>query len=326
MSDPQPHPVAPATPLVMDSLVIGGGPAGLTAAVYLARFRRSVLLVDAGHSRAAGIPLSHNHPGAADGVSGAALVGALRAQAERYPVRFVHGRVEHLASTDGGFDAICTDGTHVRAATVLLATGASDVEPPLPHAAKAVREGLLRYCPVCDGYEVIDQAVGVLARDAHGAHEALYLRRYTDRLCLFTDGHGERLDAALRQRLQQAGIVCIDEPTHGITLQGQQVAVHHGDTTTHCDSLYAALGLRVHAELAIGLGAAANDDGYLQVDAHHRTTVRGLYAAGDVARGLNQISVAYGGAAIAASAMHLEMNAREAASGTPVAIESGPAT
>lgn len=295
-----------------DAVVIGGGPAGLTGAVYLARFRRRVLLIDAGASRAGRIPRTHNHPGCADGIPGSQLLALLKEQARRYPIEFANGEVDHLEPSPEGWRVRWPGGPEATARTVLLATGGSDHEPSMPHVAEALREGALHYCPVCDGYEVIDQSVGVIAEDRAGVGEALYLRRFTPHLTLFMADGQEALSDEDRHRLEQAGITWVREPTDSIRLWAQRVTVRHGDTETQCDSVYCALGMRIHSQLATALGAEADEHGYLRIDEHHRTTLPGLYAAGDVSRGLNQISVAYGGAAIAASAMHVAMNAADA--------------
>ena len=108
----------------MDCLVIGGGPAGLTAAIYLARFRRRFLVVDAGASRASWIPVSHNHAGYPDGIAGTDLLARMRAQAERYGAEIIRGRVERLERpAGGGFTAVMADGSRHEAERVLLATG-----------------------------------------------------------------------------------------------------------------------------------------------------------------------------------------------------------
>lgn len=290
-----------------DALVIGGGPGGLTGAVYLARFRRKVLVIDDDGSRAKRIPRTHNMPGYPEGVVGAELVAAIRQQAERYGVEFAAGRVESLEKTPEGFHARWGDGGayEVRARTVLLATGTSDCEPPMPYLAEAVRTGALRYCPVCDAYEIIDQAVGVLAEGLSGVREALYLRNFTSRLTVFPVSGEASFDAEARRKLDEAGVVLVEQPVSSIRLWEGRVTVRHGEAETSCDALYSALGMDINSELA--LDAERDEDGYLLTDRRNRTTVPGLYAAGDVVLGLNQISVAAGGAAIAAAAMHLEL-------------------
>ena len=144
----------------LDCLVVGGGPAGLSAAIYLARFRRRFRVIDGGLSRAATIPLSHNHPGFPDGIGGPALLARMRRQAEVYGARIDSGLVEGLERRRGDdtfVAAVGNDGEVVRARTVLLATGVMDIEPDLPDVLGAVRRGLVRHCPICDAYEVIDR-------------------------------------------------------------------------------------------------------------------------------------------------------------------------
>ena len=287
-------------------LVVGAGPAGLIAAVYLARFRRSVVLVDAGHSRAVRIPRSHNYPGFTDGITGTQLTAALRDQARHYGIEPTAGKVTSLRHGGPGFEAQWEGGAAFSRAA-LLATGAADVEPRLPHLAEALQAGALRYCPVCDGFEVIDQHVGVLVDGPAGVSEALYLRHFTPRVTVFRADAGVRLAPPDRTRLERHGIRLAAEPLASARLWQGRVTLRHGDDETVCDTVYCALGMDVHSELAVGLGAEVDETGYLRIDAHQRTSVPGLYAAGDVASGLNQISVASGGAAIAASAIHREL-------------------
>lgn len=288
----------------VDVAVVGGGPAGLTGALYLARFRRRVLVLDAGDGRALRIPRSHNLAGHPEGIAGQALVDTMRGQAERYGARIVAGRVESLArAPDGGF-LLQAGRMTIAARLVLLATGASDVEPALSDCARAVAEGALRYCPVCDGYEVIDRRVGLLADSERDLGEALYLRHFTPQLTVFRVSAAVRFDAAQRERLAGAGIGLVEAPVDALVLEEGGVRVQHGGASTRLDALYSALGLQPHAGLAAALGAECAADGTLVTDRHQQTGVPGLYAAGDVAKGLNQISVAMGDAAIAAAAMH----------------------
>ena len=198
---------------------------------------------------------------------------------------------------------------------VLLATGASDVEPDMPHLTAAMRVGALRYCPVCDGYEVIDQRVGVVTNSAAGVREALYIRHFTPHVKLYVTDDSVRLDDADRRRLDEAGVAYTEAPVREIRLAGDEVEIEADEGSERLDAIYSALGMKVHSELAVRLGAEADEDGYLRTDNHQMTTVPGLYAAGDTCRGLNQIAVATGEAAIAATAMHVALREREKAAG-----------
>ena len=172
---------------LIDCIVIGGGPAGLLAAMYLARFRRSVTIVDGGAGRAHRIPRSHNYPGFVEGLGGAELIAALRRQVTMYDVKQIVGKAESIRQVSGGFRVTWAQSS-AEARTVVLGTGVSDTEPDVPHLAEALRDGALRFCPVCDAYEVIGQRVGVLVAGVAGIHEAVCLRRYTEQVTMFRMG------------------------------------------------------------------------------------------------------------------------------------------
>jgi thioredoxin reductase (NADPH) len=150
-----------ASPEPYDCLIIGGGPAGLTAAVYLARYRRRIVLFDAGESRASLIPESHNYPGFPGGISGPGLLRALGKQTATYGLRQISARVTELKREGVGFAATFAE-QEIKARFILLATGIVDESPDLPGLDNAVAKGSIRYCPVCDGYEAADQRIGVL--------------------------------------------------------------------------------------------------------------------------------------------------------------------
>jgi thioredoxin reductase (NADPH) len=295
----------------LDCLVVGGGPAGLAAAVYLGRFRRRVLVVDGGASRAALIPLSHNLPGFPDGISGPDLLTRQRAQAARYGASIVAGEVTALtACGDDGFTAeIQRAGgiaENIGTRAVLLCSGAVDDEPELPDVADAIGRGLVRHCPVCDAYEVIGQRIGVIGNDGRAVEEALFLRSYSDDVTLLTLGREMTLDVHDRTRLREAGLQVVEARVTEVSIEGGRIAAICVSQRGRMpfDTLYSALGCRVRSELAGRVGARHDANGSLFVDEHQRTSVPGLWAAGDVVCGLNQISVAYGQAAIAATDIH----------------------
>jgi thioredoxin reductase (NADPH) len=295
----------------IDCLIVGGGPAGLAAAVYLARFRRSVLVVDGGASRAALIPRSHNLPGFPEGIAGPDLLRRQRLQAERYGASVVAGTVAHLARRDDGAFAARIErpggGTdEALARTVLLCTGAVDVEPDLPDIPDAIGRGLVRHCPVCDGFEVIGQRIGVIGRDDNAVGEAIFLRTYSEDVTLLTLGGAATLCPDSRARLRDARIELVEAPVTEVAIEdGRIAAICLGDgRRERFATLYSALGCRVRSELAGRIGARHDSNGSLFVDEHQGTNVPGVWAAGDVVCGLNQISVAHGQAAIAAADIH----------------------
>jgi len=290
---------------ILDCLIVGAGPAGLTASIYLARFRRRIKAVDAGASRASLIPVSHNCPGFPEGISGNDLLARCRAQALRYGADIASGWVARLEKIDGGFATTC-GGDRLMARTVLLATGVVDIEPVLPNLKDAIRCGYIRHCPICDGYEAIDKKVAVIGSGKGGLKEALFLKCYTADLTLLTLGNDMALTGDDRETLRRARIRVIEEPVDEVCFeQGKIGAIRMESGETHqFDALYSALGAVTRSDLAVQAGAECDPEGHLIVDDHLRTSVPGLYAAGDVVSSLNQISVAMGHAAIASTTIH----------------------
>lgn len=283
-------------------LIIGAGPAGLTAATYLARFRRRVLVADGGAPRACWIPLSHNMPGFPKGITGDAILSRMREQALEYDAVIEPGRVETLSAAKDGFTARL-NGREVRARAVILAAGVVDHHPDLPGVERAIERSLVRICPICDGYEATGKAVAIIGHDDKGAREAAFLRTYSDRVTLIHVGPPEALTE--RAALERLGVPVVAAPLDAVTLDGDRVtALGWGGEVRSFDLVYSALGTSPNAELAAGLDAALGPDGRLVVDPHQQTSVPRLYAAGDVVRGLNQIAVATAEAAVAATAAH----------------------
>lgn len=290
----------------LDCLVIGAGPAGLTAAIYLARFRRRFRVIDGGASRAALIPVSHNHAGFPDGIAGPALLERMAAQARKYGADIAPGTVTALErGADGLFMATLGD-VAIRTRTVLMATGVVDIEPDLPDLPGAIHRGLIRHCGVCDGYEVTSKRVGVIGRGGGGLHEALFLRTYTGDITLLSLGQPLDLSDAERRRAVDANLVLIEEPIVSVGMEGDRIAsfTFEGGACRPFDSIYSALGTRVRSGLARALGAKLDEEDCVVAGEYQCSSIEGLYAAGDVARGLDQISVAMGEGATAATEIH----------------------
>ena len=285
-----------------DVLIIGAGPAGLTAATYLGRFLRRVRVADGGEPRACWIPMSHNMPGFPAGIGGDDILTRMREQALEYGADIRPGRVERLMRDEDAFVAVI-DGERISARAVLLATGVIDHHPDLPGVERAVQRSLVRICPICDAYEATDKAVAILGDSDKGAREAAFMRTYSDRVTLIHIGPADALTKA--DELARLGVEVIATPLETVQLEKDRVtALGWGGRTRAFDLVYSALGTSPNAELAQGLGAHVAGDGRLEVDLHQTTSVPGLYAAGDVVRGLNQIAVATAEAAVAATAIH----------------------
>lgn len=295
---------------MLDCLVVGAGPAGLTAGIYLARFRRKFLVIDGGASRAAQIPLSHNCPGFPDGIAGTELLERLRAQAQHYGAEIRPGCIQSIETLpNGGFLATGSLG-EIHATTVLLATGTVDIEPELPDVHDAVRRGLIRHCPICDAFEAIDKRVGVIGHGQHALKEALFLSHYTSDLTVFTLGEALEAEEGSLAKAHEIGIRIVDQPVSSVRLAHDRIeALQTRDGQVYqFDYLYSALGARLRSGLAAMLGAELDDQGSIRImDAHQHTSVRGLFAAGDVVAELNQISVAYAHAARASAAIHNQL-------------------
>ncbi|QYE35538.1 NAD(P)/FAD-dependent oxidoreductase [Polymorphobacter sp. PAMC 29334] len=291
-----------------DVVIVGGGPAGLTAAIYLARFHLRTIVVDAGHSRAETIPLTRNHAGYPGGITGTALVAAMREQAVEYGASVVVDRVERMERDGDSFVAHGSAGS-VRARAVLLATGVFNHRPAIDDALHdaALAAGALRYCPICDGYEVTDRKVGIIGTSDRGTKEALFLRGYTGDVTLVAADGPHDLTAEQRGRLADAGVVLIDGPAREFTLDADGLSLTAADGRLSFASVYPALGSEIHSELAEALGAKTENAGCVIVDTHQRTSIKGLYAAGDVVLGLDQISHAMGEGGVAATTIRNDL-------------------
>jgi thioredoxin reductase (NADPH) len=291
---------------ILDCVVVGAGPAGLTAAIYLGRFRRDFAVIDNGASRCAWIPRSHNHPGFPEGIGGRTLLSRMRRQAERYGAQVTSGAVAGLSAGRGGF-RLATSSGPLRARKVILATGVLDNAPPLPGLEDAVARGLIRICPICDGYEVIGRRLAVLGRDDHGGAEALFLKTYAQDIALIHVAEPQAISAPMRRRLAKAGVEILETPLQSVVLEKRRIAAlgfGHNAPPRRFEAVYSALGVTPRTNLAVQAGARLDESGRLYVGEHQETSVPGLYAAGDVVRGLNQISTAEGEAAIAATDVH----------------------
>ncbi|RSU64038.1 NAD(P)/FAD-dependent oxidoreductase [Sphingomonas sp. S-NIH.Pt1_0416] len=303
---------------VIDCLIVGGGPAGLMTAIYLSRFLRSCVVYDAAAGRVASIPHSRNLPGFPGGISGVAFLARLQAQLREYGGTVQSGEIDAIVALGDHFSATC-ELNILRARTVVLATGVLNRRPEMPDAMHdiGVARGLLRYCPICDGYEARRMNVAVLGGSGHGAEEAEFLRAYGAKVTLLAE---RSLDLGPTElaKLNQQGIDVAPSPVEQLRL-GDCVEVRLANgLELQFDTLYPALGSSPRTRLATLLGAKLSKLGCVLTDAHQQTSVDGVYAVGDVVEGLDQISVA-GQAAIAATAIHNLLRDRDSGLSSAIA-------
>ena len=289
-----------------DCIVVGGGAAGLSAALVLGRARRRTLVVDAGSqsNRAA-----HGIGGllGQDGRPPAAFYAAARNELGVYPtVELRFGEVVGGERRLGDFVLELADGSSAAARRVLLATGMDYRHPPLAGIAERWGRSVF-HCPFCHGWEVRDEPLGVLDRGAGGVHRALLLRLWSEDVTLLADGPAE-LDAEDRSRLDAAGVAVDERRVAGLRGAGSTLtAVAFADGGEHpCRGLLVPVTLHQRSALAEQLGAAVSDAQSLAadavgIDAQYATSVPGLFAAGDLAGQMPSVanSVAAGSSAAA---------------------------
>lgn len=238
---------------------------------------------------------------------GATVIATTRTGAKRQAL--IDAGAHHVVAT-GEEDLVArvmeiTDGQGAR--VVLDPVGGPSFEPLTESMARGgilleygALSGEPTMCPICDAYEAIDEAIAVLGDGPLGAREAMFLRTYSERVTLLHLGAMEDLDLTA---LRDAGVSVAATSLKDITLE-EKVIVGPVGTRSAFDCLYLALGCEMQSRLAIRWGADHDDEANLIVDAHQRTSIDGLYAAGDVVGGLNQIAIATAEAAIAATDIH----------------------
>ncbi|OFZ19533.1 MAG: hypothetical protein A2X94_12590 [Bdellovibrionales bacterium GWB1_55_8] len=300
-----------------DCAVIGGGPGGLVSALYLARFKRSVAFIRWGKPRAAWIPRTHNLIGYDRGISGSLLLRRLERQLSRVAQEQL-SRV-HLFPAEGvvrkyrsGFRVGFGNSEEITVRKVILATGVTDVQPELENLATLRKQGLLRYCSICDGFEYRNQRIAVFAKDDEGLQKGLFIRQWTPKIHFllpenFTPGQRRmRQIQAARVKVHPCRILkatALEENNQALlelTLNDQ--------SALRVRVAYVELGSRVNSSAFENLvGMKRTRAGFIITTTEQRTSIPGVFAVGDCVNQLGQISVAAGQAAIAATAIHNDL-------------------
>ena len=266
------------------------------------------IVLDHGESRARWIPKSHNTPGFPTGVGGEELLSRLREQALCYETQIHSAQVDELRRDEQGFSVVTASATY-RSQYVILATGVEDELPKISGAGAAIHQAVLKICPICDAFESIGKQIAVIGTGEHAFREAQFLQTYSDRITLINVG---RHNEAFQSQIEAAGIRYQRARVENLIFDGRSVSVVDDNHESHLfDVVYSALGCHPQNQLAAQLGAECDEHGALKVNPHQETSIPGLYAAGDVVRGLNQIVVAEAEAAIAATDIHNRLRLSE---------------
>lgn len=293
--------------LQSEVVVVGGGPGGLVASVYLRRYKRDVVLVRNGTPRARWIPRIRNLVGYSDGLTGLELLDKLDDQAMRLKPRVIEGCAVVRRQKKGFL--VDVDGCEIEARKVILATGIVDKEPPLPNFEELKKKGVLGYCPICDGYDHSEDPVALLVGDRHGLEKIKFVAKFSPdlHLVLLND---VTLTPKYEKEVARLGI-----PVYR-GLQGMEFSAKPKGAWMHFKRrkpvwvrlAYVGLGVTVTDSAFRHLkGLRRTKEGYLLTSYHQETSIPGLYAIGDCVNALAQVSVAVGHAAIAATRVHNEL-------------------
>jgi len=297
-----------------DVVVVGGGAAGLSAALVLGRSRRSVVVVDDGRPRNAPASAAHGFL-TRDGTPPHHLRALARGELEPYGVQFVDGTVEDATEEPDGWCMTTTGGRTLRGRQLVLASGLRDILPELPGAQESWGRGLLQ-CPYCHGWEVRDQALGVLGAAATSIQQALLLRQWSADVTYFPTAAVEP-STDDRRRLQARGIRIASERAAALVLGRDDgggprplagVRLDDGRVVP-CDALFCEPGSTADSALITALGCELREDGCVLTDAIGRTSVRSTWAVGNAADPAAQLMPAAGNAyrvAVAVNAILVE--------------------
>ncbi|MDQ1598931.1 MAG: hypothetical protein QOD68_405 [Actinomycetota bacterium] len=290
-----------------DVVVIGGGAAGLSAALVLSRARRTVAVVDAGAPRNA--PAAHLQGFLSrDGLAPQDLLALGRSEVTAYGVELVDGTVAAAAPSAArtGFQVRLTDGSVLTARRLLVATGLHDVLPDIPGVQERWGRDLL-HCPYCHGYEVRDQPLGVLGGTAEAVQHAQLIRQWSSDVVLFP--HTDALTAQQRDQLAGRGIRVVEGTVQQLVVEVDKLSGVELDDgrVVHRAAVFVRPQFVPHTDLLVSLGCDLDDDGWVRSDAVGRTTVPGVSVAGNAANPRAQVITAAGEGSSAAIALNNDL-------------------
>ncbi|MCW3794758.1 NAD(P)/FAD-dependent oxidoreductase [Paenibacillus sp. LS1] len=293
---------------LLDVLIIGGGPAGLNAALVLGRARKNVMVIDDETPRNWVTRETHGFV-TRDGASPREFRKAAKEQIAAYPsVQFVSDTASTVTGTDGDFQVTTVQGGTYQAKKILFAVGKKD----LPLDIKGLTEvyGKSAFvCPYCDGWELRDQELVIIVNGAKAFHMAITISGWTSRFTICTNGPDELTDEQ-REELQQHGVRVLDSPIRSI--ESSEGMVQHvlleDDTQISCTGIFFGPKLATGSELPKVIGCEITDAGTVVVDEYGKTTVSGVFSAGDAASEMYQAITAASLGALSAVSINSELN------------------
>ncbi|ADG80244.1 FAD-dependent pyridine nucleotide-disulfide oxidoreductase OS=Tsukamurella paurometabola (strain ATCC 8368 / DSM / CCUG 35730 / CIP 100753 / JCM 10117 /KCTC 9821 / NBRC 16120 / NCIMB 702349 / NCTC 13040) OX=521096 GN=Tpau_3666 PE=4 SV=1 [Tsukamurella paurometabola] len=293
---------------ILDTVIVGGGAAGLTAAQVLGRARRAVTVVDAGAPRNAPAEHMHGYLGH-DGLDPAELLAIGRREAQAYGVRILSG-VATAVRRDGDLIEVIVGDEVLRARTLLVATGLTDVLPDIPGVAERFGRDAI-HCPFCHGYEVRDRPLAVLGGEnaAMSVHQALMIPQWSRDLIFFTNGLDITADD--REKIEARGVRIVDGTVHDVIADDRLRAVRLADgTQIEREAVFVAPRFVPQDGLLLQLGAERGENGFVPVDPMGRV-LPGTWAAGNVVNPMAQVIVAAGAGSVAAAAISAHLLERD---------------
>ncbi|MEV5505751.1 NAD(P)/FAD-dependent oxidoreductase [Streptomyces orinoci] len=294
-----------------DVVVAGAGAAGLNAALVLGRCRRRVAVVDAGQPRNAPAGQLHGFL-SRDGMPPAALLAVGREEVARYGVELIQGRVDHAEAAGRGFAVRLAGGAVLGARRLLVATGLRDGLPPIPGVGERWGQDVL-HCPYCHAYEVRDRPLGVLGTHPGAVHQALLLRQWSDDVVLFR--HTLPLAGRDGARLAARGVRIAEGAVKRLVVDGARlrgVELADGRMVPR-EAVFVRPEFTPQDGPLTALGCARDADGWVITDGAGRTSVAGVWVAGNVADPRAQVVTAAGMGSAAAIDLHQDLVGEELA-------------